>query len=615
MSTMRVPVTEAKGIECPRCSAVLSIDASSPQTTCSCGFRGSTVYILEADYLRSGLPGWQARLEGLDASIAAGSLPPAGYIPMNQALDMRRRPVAISPALAEPAHRRGPAAYEVMLAVGSFLLVAGIAAYTVIAGDAFGLATQSAILAALIVVTAAAAVMLETRMVATSTAMAVAAAGSWIFSVAWLPSSVGERSWWYANHWFGTTALAATAIVWTAAGRYFKAPTWTYVGTVAGAATPAAALLWASAAVQDATTFSRPVILAVAAMPLTIAGILLLQKQLTIFDDTRGATVLAGWASIACSLWFLLDSQVFAGTPWTTGNQNAAWFLHIALAAWLLSTVAVSEFATPVIGGVALGMIGGFTFLTSWVALGVFCVLILAATSWRKTVFSNITTPIIALAVMLFETSKWYSVGAAELGNENTFQGKLEWHTAIELGVVALACLYIAAADSQLFALLPAWVFGAIAIGQFMAIIDYNDIVEKVSLPIAGYTLILGLAAWWRRRDLSTGVWLAPALMIGLIPSAFQALGEAPTARFYVVLGVAVVMLVAGVFTNMLATLLTGTVAAILLAIQPLTDPGHSIPMWVSFVAAGALLVFVGAMFERLRRQAGSQQRLATTLR
>jgi len=272
-------------------------------------------------------------------------------------------------------------------------------------------------------------------------------------------------------------------------------------------------------------------------------------------------------------------------------------------------------FATPLIAGVAIGMVGAFTFATSWGAMAAFCVLVIAATLLRKTTATNITTPVIALAVMLFETSKWFNVSAADLGTERVFQGKLEWHTAAALGVVALACLYIAFMDSQIFALLPAWVFGAIAIGQLMLIIDYHDIVEKVSLPIAAYSLILGVAAWARKRDLNTGVWLAPALLIALIPSVSEALRTTPGVRFYVVLGVSVAMLIAGVFTNMLALLLSGTVGVVLVAIQPITDPGHSIPMWVPFVGAGAVLVFIGAMFERLRRQTGSQQRLAQTLR
>ncbi|MEI7655882.1 MAG: hypothetical protein WCJ22_03790 [Actinomycetes bacterium] len=87
------------------------------------------------------------------------------------------------------------------MAVGAFLLVAGIAAYTVIAGDTFGVPTQSAILGALVIATGTVAVLLEKRMRATSTALAIASAGAWIFAIAWLPSAVGNSTWWYASHW------------------------------------------------------------------------------------------------------------------------------------------------------------------------------------------------------------------------------------------------------------------------------------------------------------------------------------------------------------------------------------------------------------------------------
>ncbi|MEI7655881.1 MAG: hypothetical protein WCJ22_03785 [Actinomycetes bacterium] len=113
MSALRVPITGTNGIECPRCTTLLFVDTGQAETMCSCGFTGSTVYLLEADYLRAGLPGWQARLEELDAAIAAGKRPPAGYVPMNKVLDVRRRQIPISPELAEPARRSGPAAYEV----------------------------------------------------------------------------------------------------------------------------------------------------------------------------------------------------------------------------------------------------------------------------------------------------------------------------------------------------------------------------------------------------------------------------------------------------------------------------------------------------------------------
>jgi hypothetical protein len=133
---------------------------------------------------------------------------------------------------------------------------------------------------------------------------------------------------------------------------------------------------------------------------------------------------------------------------------------------------------------------------------------------------------------------------------------------------------------------------------------------EAYTLPFAALALVIGLVELRRRPEL--GSWLAygPALIAGFAPTLMIVLATdgTPTRR--------ILLLIAGVLTVALgavrrhkAPVTIGAVVTTVTALHELVLIGRFLPWWVLlllFTAAGALLVGLGATYERR----GAVQRL-----
>lgn len=561
MDDLRQPMSTPT-IACPRCGASLALAVGAPDTSCACGFSGSTAYLQEADYLRRGIPGWTQRLADLDHMIATGQRPPAGeYAPVHH----------------------GPAAYQIILAVGGFLIVAGIAAFSVIIESAWAIPIQLGLVAA----TGYATVRLRTRMSATASALALAAAGAWWFFLYWLSMAFSDGDWWRPDGWFPTTALASTAIVLLASARNSRVAVWNYLGLLSAGLTPVAGSIWLVTWLNGATSINPGLSNALVSVPLTVIGLLSFQGRLRLYTDARAGRLIVAGIATATTVVYALASLQYA-PAWSV---CVAWAAHLVLASVLLSSSERTAAATPFVLPFAVAAAAGWTFLTLWGVTALVCVAVLAMGLLRRSRWANVFSVGIAyFAWLIIANIAWADITEDER----------RWMTIAVSGVTGLVLVYIALAERLAWPILPAWPVSLIALGTAIDLAG-GESLEQFTLPFAVTTLGLGLVARSVMPTIPSVVWLGPASLMGLLPSSFASLGSAPGTRFWLVLTATIVMLIIGTFMNYGGLLLTGTICSVVVAFQPLSDPQSSIPKWVSFAAAGAVLVLVGARFEVLR--------------
>jgi hypothetical protein len=128
---------------------------------------------------------------------------------------------------------------------------------------------------------------------------------------------------------------------------------------------------------------------------------------------------------------------------------------------------------------------------------------------------------------------------------------------------------------------------------------------EPYTLPSAAALLVVGLAHLRRRPGSSTLTALGPGLSLALLPSLLWTLNE-PTGPRALLLGVGCLALVlAGVRLRWTAPIALGATVGGLLVLR-LAAPyiGDAVPRWVLIGAAGALLIGLGATWERRLQEA-----------
>jgi hypothetical protein len=130
---------------------------------------------------------------------------------------------------------------------------------------------------------------------------------------------------------------------------------------------------------------------------------------------------------------------------------------------------------------------------------------------------------------------------------------------------------------------------------------------EPYTLPSALVLLLFGLDRLRRDRSAGTVTTLAPAVSLALVPSLLWALDE-PTGLRPVLLGIGCLLLVmAGARLGWTAPLVLGAgVGAVLVLRLAAPYVGDAVPRWVLIGAAGALLIAVGATWERRLAEARS---------
>ena len=127
---------------------------------------------------------------------------------------------------------------------------------------------------------------------------------------------------------------------------------------------------------------------------------------------------------------------------------------------------------------------------------------------------------------------------------------------------------------------------------------------ESYSLPAAAFALAAGLWLLRTTPGLSSWVSVGPAAALALLPSALVSVDDEGLVRPMLTLVAAAVVLALGVRLRWQALVLVGAAAAAVVAVSQLAPYAVGLPRWVTLGVTGAVLLALGARYERRRRDA-----------
>ncbi|WP_165949481.1 SCO7613 C-terminal domain-containing membrane protein [Kribbella turkmenica] len=136
--------------------------------------------------------------------------------------------------------------------------------------------------------------------------------------------------------------------------------------------------------------------------------------------------------------------------------------------------------------------------------------------------------------------------------------------------------------------------------------------IEWFTVPPAVVMLAIGVLAW---RDQPSWVYLGPGLLIGLVPSALIADGNHSWVRVTFVVAAALAVIVLGAQLGLQAPFAVGAAVLAKVGIWQFVEAAPLIPRWITLGAAGAVLLAVGATYERRLSQAKQAARWLSALR
>lgn len=162
------------------------------------------------------------------------------------------------------------------------------------------------------------------------------------------------------------------------------------------------------------------------------------------------------------------------------------------------------------------------------------------------------------------------------------------------------------------------WAGGALlAAASWVRLADLGvEAPEAYTLPSAAALLVVGLAHLLRHPESTTTTTLAPGISLAVVPSLLWVLAE-PTGPRALLLGLGCLFLVlVGARLGWTTPLVLGAAAGSLLVLR-LAAPyvADAVPRWVLIGAAGALLLAVGATWERRVSEARQLATYVRTLR
>ncbi len=131
-------------------------------------------------------------------------------------------------------------------------------------------------------------------------------------------------------------------------------------------------------------------------------------------------------------------------------------------------------------------------------------------------------------------------------------------------------------------------------------------LLEAYTAPLAALTLLVGVVH--ARRVPSAPSWVTdgPTLTAALLPSAWASVGDEQLTRPLIVLVAATSVAIGGLLWRRQAPLVTGCLAAGVVAASQLAPWAVGLPRWLSLGAAGAVLLGVGITYEQRRRDAAA---------
>jgi hypothetical protein len=234
--------------------------------------------------------------------------------------------------------------------------------------------------------------------------------------------------------------------------------------------------------------------------------------------------------------------------------------------------------------------------LDAWLG-GAFAVLLVAAIgqSRARPILGQVVLGVAVAAVALVELA----VFDGQFGTPRAAALLLLLGTVHVLGVVV---------DRVPFTALVGW--ASIALGAVVAVVavarEVIDPLEWDTGILAAALLVAGALRLRRSAGARSWAWLAPGLLVLLIPSLLATFGEQPAWRL-VGLGVACLSaIVAGALLKLQAPLLIGAVVVIVHALRTFAPQLAAVyqltEWWVWAVIGGAIILFLGLTFEKRLR-------------
>lgn len=569
MSETNVNLT--KSLVCPKCGQVLSVIPNQNDVLCNCGFTAFAPYVTEANYLRTGMPKWQARLAELEDAISRGL-----------------RPERSAEGNPQYSPKQPAGAYQYLVGGGSILLFAGLAAFVGIMWRYLGVWGQGAVLASVTVLLAVLANRLATRIQSTATALSFLTIGSWLIDAGWVIYRLGSD-----NRLVGSLTLPAilsivTALVFVYLGKQFANSAWELVGQVFIPVSVGLTLTSAQLNIsKDGAATS--VQLVAFALPLTVSILFLIANTTAV---QRIFTSLS--RTLALVVFSIFTFGFFLASVQADDHAALAWAIHLIILSAFAFIQPKLRGISPALVAAAVVLSAGFTdapvaFRAVFPAIFGLLSLLLGKDSK------------VPVAILVSATSgAWLFLGC-----NNISADVLRPH-AVALSVV-----------TGLVVLVHAWLAKRreyVAFGSgFLAIaIIFTDVyleitkLEAFTLPIAVVFLISGLFALRIDAKLSSLLWLGPSCGVALIPSALQAAESLSySTRFTASLVAAILLLIVGARLRYVGMLTVGLLTVLILARNPLTFLFNAVQPWISFTLSGLLLLLIGARFEHLRKRAG----------
>ncbi len=125
-------------------------------------------------------------------------------------------------------------------------------------------------------------------------------------------------------------------------------------------------------------------------------------------------------------------------------------------------------------------------------------------------------------------------------------------------------------------------------------------LVEDYTLPAAGAAFALGIVTR-TTRPASSWTTVAAAIVLGLGPTAALGIAHDDTTRIVIAAIAAFLVLLVGARGRLQAPLVLGAATLVALALDLVAPEAARLPRWTVLAAAGALLLWAGATFERRR--------------
>ena len=563
----------ANPIPCPSCGLALTALSNQSEISCACGFTAFAPYVTEANYLRAGMPKWQARLAELEDAITRGL-----------------RPEGSAKGNPQYSPKQAAGAYQYLVGGGSILLFAGLAAFVGIMWNYLGTSGQGAVLTAITILLATLANRLSTRIESTATALSALTVGSWLIDVGWVIHLVYTD--WNPTSLVVTTLMIPTllaiisAVVFNFLGKRFANPVWQLVGQIS---IPVSVGLTMSTVAMniDKSIGVNDFYLSALALPFTVSILLLVDNETSV---QRAFSSLSRTVSLVIFSGFTFYYVAFSA-KW---NYAAlAWALHlVVLALFSYSKPKLRAISAPFLAG-AVALSAGFSGMPT------------AGRVAFPAVFS-------LLSLRVGKESKFPTalLISATCGAWLTFGFTVNYSDELRLYAAGLSAL------TGLVVMVHAWLakrsefvafgsgFMALAIMFINAHLDITRL-ESFTLPIALVFLSSGLFAVRIDSKLSSLLWLAPSCGVALVPSALRATESLNySMRFNLSLVAAILLLIVGARLRYVGMLAVGLIATIILAQNPLTSLFNAVEPWIAFTVSGVLLLGIGARFEYLRNRA-----------